>query len=235
MMTNAIILPLETDMELVITTDNSGAVGEKEADIVKSANRIVGKFACRVALTECLAEYAEPIAAIMQNFTNDTAWDDYEAGAREILVEAGYAELPITGSTESNFQSLQSGLGFTLVGKRKKQAAHRWTGKESFAIIGKPYVGNAVLENIELIPSVSLLTKFTATSGVQAVLPVGSKGIAKSFWQWTSWDVELEAAVDLEVTAGPATCFIIAFDQAYATEVKQLGGTLFHPLKWSNK
>src|SRR5699024_1457019 len=61
-MSNAVILPFEADMELVITADNSGSIGEKEADILQSLNTVVGQFACRVALMECLAVYAEPRA-----------------------------------------------------------------------------------------------------------------------------------------------------------------------------
>ncbi|WP_152656883.1 hypothetical protein [Oceanobacillus sp. CFH 90083] len=233
-MTNAILLPLEAEMELVITTDNSGAIGEKEDDMVKVSNQIVGKFACRVVLMEALAEYAEPLVVIMQNFTSDPAWQDYESGVREELAEAGFEGLPVTGSTESNFQTRQSGLGLTLIGKRKKRNKYQWTGQESFAVIGAPYAGNAVLENNGRIPSVSLLHKFVHTAGIRAIMPVGSKGITKTFQQWTGQEAELEAAVDLEATAGPATCFLITFDQESEAEAEQLAGKLFHPLKMRN-
>src|SRR5699024_764118 len=92
-MSNAVILPFEADMELVITADNSGSIGEKEADVIKTSNKIVGQFACRVALMECLAEYGEPQAVVMQNFTDEGAWLDYKAGVLEILEEAGYYDL----------------------------------------------------------------------------------------------------------------------------------------------
>ncbi|MFD1064538.1 hypothetical protein [Oceanobacillus locisalsi] len=234
-MTNAVILPFEANKELVITTDNSGAIGEKEADIVKTSNQIVGKFACRVVLMECLAEVAEPVAVIMQNFTGDTAWQDYESGVREELAEAGFAELPITGSTESNFPALQSGLGLTLIGKRKQRDRYQWTGEESFAVVGTPYVGNDVLEHKEHLPSASLLKKYVQTTGVKAVIPVGSKGIAKTFRLWTGRDAELESTMDLQTSAGPATCFIIAYSKESAEEAEQLAGSLFHPLIVSNR
>lgn len=230
-MTNAIILPLEADMELVITADNSGSIGEKEADIIKTTNEVVGQFACRVALMECLAEYAEPRAVIMQNFTDDAAWFDYEKGIREVLAEVGAADLPITGSTESNFPSLQSGLGLTIVGTRNKRKPYRWTGKESFAVIGTPFVGEAVLKNREQIPSPSFLRKFTENTGVKAVLPIGSKGILNAFQRWTQQKVNLECSVDLKVSAGPSTCFIIAFEAENLERISKLGGELFHLVK----
>lgn len=233
-MTNAIILPFEADIELVIATDNSGAIGEKEADLVKTSNQIVGKFACRVVLMECLAEYAEPVAGIMQNFTNEAAWQDYEAGVREELAEAGFAGLSITGSTESNFQPLQSGLGLTLIGKREKRDRYQWTGTESFAVIGSPFVGEAVLENSGRIPSVSLLKETADIAGVKSIMPVGSKGIAGTFQQWTGNEIELVSVLDLQAAAGPATCFLIAFEQETTEEVEQVAGRLFHPLKMRN-
>ncbi|MCT1901201.1 hypothetical protein [Oceanobacillus sojae] len=233
-MTNAIILPLGADKELVIATDNSGAIGEKEADLVKTSNQIVGKFACRVVLMECLAEYAEPAAVIMQNFTNEEAWQDYKAGVFEELNNAGFAGLPITGSTESNFQTLQSGLGLTLIGKREKRNRYQWTGKESFAVIGAPFNGQAVLDNSGKIPSAALLKKIADTAGVKSIMPVGSKGIAETFQQWTGLRTEFESVLDLQASAGPATCFLIAFEQESKTEAKQLAGGLFHPIKVSN-
>lgn len=233
-MTNAIILPLEADKELVIATDNSGAIGEKEADQVKTSNQIVGKFACRVVLMECLAEYAEPAAVIMQNFTDEEAWQDYEAGVFEELNSAGFAEVPITGSTESNFQTLQSGLGLTLIGKREKRNRHQWTGEESFAVIGTPFTGQAVLENSGQIPSVALLKRIAGAAGVKSIIPVGSKGIAETFQQWTGLRQELESTLDLQASAGPATCFLIGFEQGSKIEAEQLAGRLFHPLKVSD-
>ena len=234
-MTNAIILPLTADMELVISADNSGSIGEKKDDIVKASNQIVGHFSCRVALMECLAEYAEPQAVIMQNFTNDAAWIEYKRGVHEVLAEIGIANLPITGSTESNFPSLQSGLGLSLIGTRKKRATYEWTGRECFAVIGTPYVGDTVLENREEIATISLLKQFTEIDGVKAVLPVGSKGIRSAFEKWTEQDVELECAVDLETTAGPATCFIVAFDSDVEEELRMLAGELFHLLEVKQK
>lgn len=230
-MTNAVILPLDVDMELVITADNSGTIGEKAADNVKVSNQIVGKFACRVALMECLAAYARPRTVILQNFTDENAWHAYEAGVHEVLAEAGFPDVMVTGSTESNFPSLQSALGLTIVGTRKKRAAHEWTGTECFAVIGKPFVGQEVLENMQEIPSVSLFKQFTEAPGVKSVVPVGSKGIAETFYKWTGREAKLECDLDLRVTAGPATCFIIAFDLEKSTEVQQLGGTFFHLLK----
>jgi hypothetical protein len=229
-MSNAVVLPFEADMELVIAADNSGSIGEKEADVLQTPNTIVGQFACRVALMECLAEYAEPRAVIMQNFTDDAAWLDYKAGVLEVLEEAGFHDLPITGSTESNFISLQSGLGLTIVGTRKKRRTYEWTGKEGFAVIGQPFVGEAVLKNRQQIPDVALLKQFVQTPGVKAILPVGSKGISHAFRKWTNKEIELESELDLETSAGPATCFIIAFDEDKSEKVRELAPNHFYML-----
>lgn len=230
-MTDAIVLPLTDEIELVIAADNSGPIGEKEADIVQTSNQTVGQFSCRVAIMEAFAAYAKPKTVVMQNFTNDTAWFDYEAGVRKVLREAGVAELPITGSTESNFPGLQSALGLTIIGTRKKRKPYEWTGEEAFAVIGTPYVGEEVLKNLAIIPSVGLFKEFTETEGVVGVLPIGSKGIEHAYERWTGRKDKLITSLNLEKTAGPATCFLIAYQEEQLQEVQQLGGELFYPLE----
>lgn len=230
-MSDALILPFTEAIELVITADNSGAIGEKELDSVMAPNRVVGQFACRVALMESFAAYGDPKAIVMQNFTSDAAWFDYKAGVRDILQEAGLIELPITGSTESNFPGLQSALGLTIIGTREKRKTYEWLGEESFAVIGTPLVGTEVLENRAIIPTVELLKKFTTLEGVVGVLPVGSKGIQRAYEQWTGREDKLLSSLDVVKTAGPATCFLIAYHKEAFQRVQQVGGTLFHPLE----
>lgn len=229
-MPGALILPFTEELELVIAADNSGAIGEKEADVVKTSNQLVGQFACRVAVMECLAASGEPQAVIMQNFTGDAAWREYEIGVREVLREAGLDSLPVTGSTESNFPGLQSALGLTVIGLRKKQARIRFTGKEAFAVIGTPHVGGEVLEHLHELPSPLLLKKFTEEPGIVGVLPAGSKGIQHDYERWTGRKDEWMSSLDLKKSAGPATCFLIAFQPENRERVQQLGGRFFHSL-----
>jgi len=230
-MTDALIIPFSKEQELVITVDNSGAIGEKKKDVVQTSNQVVGQFACRVALMEMYAAYGKPTAIIMQNFTSEEAWFDYKRGVQEVLKDAGVSDLPITGSTESNFPGIQSAFGLTMIGIREKRERTEWPGKEAFAVIGTPFVGEEVLNHQEVIPPVKLLKEFTEREEVVGVQPVGSKGIQRAYERWTGRGDKLVSTLDLEKTAGPATCFLIAYHEEQFEQVRRLGGELFHQLK----
>lgn len=72
-MRNAIRL----DSTTILTIDNSGCIGEKDADYVQVPNEIVAYFATRVALLEQWCAGAEPSHLVLANFTGETAWADY--------------------------------------------------------------------------------------------------------------------------------------------------------------
>ena len=78
---------------LVVTTDNSGGIGEKEADIVYAPNEVVSYFAARVALLEQWAAYAEVESVIIHNFSGEAAWQAYLNGVEKLLEEVGLASI----------------------------------------------------------------------------------------------------------------------------------------------
>ncbi|MBP1969964.1 hypothetical protein J2Z83_002072 [Virgibacillus natechei] len=230
-MSNAVIVPLTADQELVITADNSGAIGEKSRDEVHTSNSVVGYSALRVAMMECLAVGAEPRTIVMQNFTGDNAWEDYKNGAEDVLKALKLDMLPITGSTESNFASLQSGLGVTVIGTRiEGNRDPEWTGEEAFAVIGAPLVGNEVLEKQDEVIPLALFQQLCQMEEVKDVLPVGSKGVAVAWRKWTKRENKLSCDVDLEKSAGPSTCVLIAFGNSNIEIIREVTGVYFHML-----
>ncbi|ALX48553.1 hypothetical protein [Lentibacillus amyloliquefaciens] len=229
-MNNVVILPLTAEKELVIASDNSGGIGEKRHDAVGTSNTVVGRFACRVAVMECLAAGGAVQAVVMQNFTSDEAWLDYKHGAEQVLDELDLAELPITGSTESNFPGLQSGLGLTVIGTRSIRKTSDFSGQEAFAVIGTPLVGQDVLEQPEKVAPLWLFQHLSRLETVKALLPIGSKGVAAAWRNWTQRTNQLDCVLDLEKSAGPATCFLIAFDKGNETKLREIAGSYFHRL-----
>ncbi|MFD1360074.1 hypothetical protein [Lentibacillus salinarum] len=229
-MNNVVILPLTAEQELVIASDNSGSIGEKPHDAVSTSNTVVGRFACRVAVMECLAARGDVQAVTMQNFTSDEAWQDYKHGVEQILDELGLGELPITGSTESNFASLQSGLGLTVIGTKSIAKTSDFLGEGEFAVIGKPLVGNEVLEQPDEVAPLWLFQRLCRLESVKALHPVGSKGVAAAWRAWTNRVNKLDCTLDLEKSAGPATCFLIAFDRRHEEKIRDIAGSFFHRL-----
>ncbi len=221
-MRHPVTVPFTADGELVITADNSGAIGEKSQDAVNAPNQVVGYYACRVAIMECLAVGGEPQTVVMHNFTNDEAWHDYKSGLDQVMEELKMNTIPLTGSTESNVSSLQSGLGITVIGTKTKQEDQKqWTGEEAYAVIGTPLLGEEVIHQHEEIAPLWLFQHLCQLEEVKAVSTVGSKGIGSTWREWTTSENKLTCELDVEKSAGPATCFLIAFDQTNTEKSKK--------------
>ncbi|SFD40820.1 hypothetical protein SAMN05216238_101204 [Lentibacillus persicus] len=229
-MSNVVVVPLTVEQELVIASDNSGAIGEKPDDAVRTSNSVVGRFACRVAAMECLAAGGDIQTVVIHNFTSDEAWPAYKYGVAAVLNELGSERIPMTGSSESNFAGLQSGFGLTIIGTRPIGKTSRLSGREAFAVIGKPLVGKEVLEQYDDVAPLWLFQHLCRLESVKAVLPVGSKGIAEKWRGWTHRSNKLECVLNLEKSAGPATCFLIAFDKDDEPNISSIAGRYFHRL-----
>lgn len=236
-MRDALMIPFNTEESLVITSDNSGGIGLKQDDLIKVSYEEVAYYAFRVAMMECLAVGAMPLAVILHNFSGDEAWQPLVAGIEKGLLELGMSELAITGSTESNFQLKQSATAVSVMGKIKaNEDIHTVTVDErnSIAVIGKPLVGEAVLKDAVHIAPLVLSARFAAMAGV-TVIPVGSKGILYELNEVInnrSFEKDhIQCEVDLLASSGPATCFIINYISENEGEIKAIAGHYFFPIK----
>lgn len=232
-MKDVAIIPLSNELELVIASDNSAAIGRKKLDAVQVDHSVTGYYATRVAYMDLLRVGARPKAIVLQNFTGDEAWEAYEKGVRQLLAETEYADLPITGSTESNFTTLQSALGLTIVGTREKPVTKQKEINENtqFAVIGKPLVGHEALEQSEHIAPLFLFEQLSKCKAVIDLVPVGSTGIQAEWQQLTGKRNKLASDLNVSQSGGPATCFIIAYDSQAQEEIENLAGTYFHPIQ----
>lgn len=223
-------VPLTDKLELVIASDNSATIGNKEHDIIQVDDEVTGYYTCRVAYMDLIRAGASPDVIVLQNFTGNSAWKAYQKGVHQLLAEANRPSLPITGSTETNFTTLQSGLGLTIVGTRNKPSSNRikWRGTEQFAVIGKPLVGNQAIEQPEHIAPVSLYEQLAQMDEIIDLVPVGSTGIEAEWRQLTGHNYTITSDVNVKQSGGPATCFIIAYEQTYDHKIKELTHTYFH-------
>ncbi|OKL36033.1 hypothetical protein [Domibacillus mangrovi] len=203
---------------LIIATDNSGAVGNKQDDIVRVPYETVGYFSARVALMECVAAGGEPFVAIIHNFSGDDAWLLLCEGVKQAASEIG-CTLELTGSTESNFVMNQSATGVVIIGRHIRNIDQFDRNTVRYGVIGKPLVGSEVLENPDDVASLAIFKKINSMSGVESVIPVGSKGIRHELEQITG--KSFECGLNLEKSSGPATCFIIAVQEAAVEAVEQ--------------
>ncbi len=227
------IISLNEKEALVIAADNSGGIGLKEQDHVKTSYEVVSYYGFRVAVMECMAAGGKPISIVLHNFCDDHAWDLLLAGIEKGLEELGLkGAVSVTGSTESNFTMLQSALGMIVLGKRESTYVDEVSFENrKVAVIGSPLVGNEVLEQENDVIPLSLFQELCQLEDV-VIVPVGSKGILYELKNMLDDPSivgdSLICDVDVSKTAGPATCVLIAFKSDLEPVIQEKCGHLYH-------
>ena len=222
---------------LVLASDNSGGIGLKDMDMVKTPYDVVAYYGFRVAVMECMASGGVPISVVMHNFCGDDPWKDLVSGVEKGLQELGLTNVPITGSTESNFSLLQSALGMIVIGKRDRAIPEETIlfDQMKFAVIGSPLVGEEVLNKESEVLPLSLFHSLCQLDDV-VILPVGSKGVLHELEVMLGEeglsDSAIRCEVDLRKTSGPSTCILIAFPPVLESTIRKQASKLYHPLTW---
>ncbi len=219
---------------LVVSCDSSGGVGPKEGDVVRVPGRVVGKFAARVALMEVMAAGAAPVS-LVNNLcvepepTGKEILEGVREEARLVGLDPGLA---ITGSTEKNIPTIQTGVGVTALGLAwaeelrlgKSRPGHR------VACVGAPRVGEEVVAAADAeIMDLLALKALLGLPYVREVLPVGSTGIAReaaALAAGAGCKLNLHPGVSLDLarSAGPATCAVVTLEGGDDEELRRITG-----------
>ena len=235
-MRDVLFLPLSDEEELVIAADGAAAVGLKEDDFVHAPYETVAYFTSRVALMEAMCVGAEPIAVVLQNFIGDKHWETLCLGIQQTFSEL-LISVPIVGSTESNFPTLQSAIGVTVIGKVKRaKKKRRITPKTAkFAVIGEPLVGDDVLKRHDRVVPLPLFKQLLQHPAVLELVPVGSKGIAYELRQLLDDNgiaaLSYHCALPLDVSSGPATSLLVSFLPEEEHAIRTLAQNYFFPIE----
>jgi hypothetical protein len=200
---------------MTIAADTLGAIGEKPGDLICVAPEICGRMTVRVCLMETLAAGARPFALTALTCNEyDPTGVRLLAGIRKELTEAGFPDLPISGSAEDNMRTDMTALGITLLGECDR-LLWRLSGEgDGVYLLGLPYVGEEVLEHFDDLPGVLQLRRLREMPFVGDMLPCGSRGIAwelQTLERETGLSVKTDPGLDcalLQKSAGPATCVI---------------------------
>lgn len=219
-MRNAILLP----NGFVLTTDNSAGIGEKIDDIVSTPDEVVSYFAARVALLEQWAAGATPMSIVVHNFSGDQSWVKYVAGIEKLFNEIGIKCPEITGSSETNMETLQSAIAITMLGEKSEENNKeiRWYA------YGKPSIGEEVIRDNDKIANLKRIKEAINTGLVHQVWPVGSTGI-KGECERLGLDGYL-VDWDVEKSAGPATTVLLGIDIFKEKEAKLHFGGYFEAI-----
>jgi hypothetical protein len=105
------------------------------------------------------------------------------------------------------------------------------------AIIGKPLVGNEVIEQEKQIVPLTMFQEICRLEGIW-VWPVGSKGILSELNQMFKNKKFLKdkviTNVDVLKSSGPGTCIIAFYPESRESEIKKLSGGYFHSIQIVN-
>ncbi|MDW0116417.1 hypothetical protein QTL97_05685 [Sporosarcina thermotolerans] len=204
---------------LIITTDNSGGIGEKPNDLVAVPDKVTAHFAARVALLEQWAAHADPIAVLIHNFSGDESWEAYVAGVEEVFRESNLDTPKISGSTETNMQLMQSAVAVTMIGRKREAACETDC---AWYVYGTPLVGGAVMDRSGEIASLRLIKEAMDQGIIHRIWPVGSRGILEEFQKLTgNLKIEIQVNVDVNKSAGPATSVLVSVPAAKIEKAKQ--------------
>lgn len=193
--------------ELIATTDNAAAIGEKPQDVVAASDQLTAYLTARVTFLEQLAANAIPTHILLANFSGDDAWNRYVAGIEQVFDEIGLVRPRVDGSSESNIPTLQSGLSITMLGEIQKRATHE-RGNLKWYTYGLPLVGNEVLEQPENVAQLQPIFDAWQEEIVLQVWPVGSKGLQAEFSRLFG-DKKVESSLDVFKTAGPCAVILL--------------------------
>ncbi|MEW6081879.1 MAG: AIR synthase related protein [Bacillota bacterium] len=208
---------------LVISCDSSGGIGPKPADVIRVPAYVVGRFGVRVALMEVMSVGARPVAVI-----DTLAVEPHPTGAQiqrgisDEMVSIGLDPgLCLTGSMERNVPTVQTGFGITVLALllEGEGLMGRLGPGDALACFGVPKVGPEVRLGDPDLAEPSTVRRLVDSGRAREVLPVGSRGIRREAaglsalygcrFKWGD-----TAGLDVERSAGPATCLLAAGDRA---------------------
>ncbi len=207
-------LSLNEDEEWIIASDISSGIGLQEHDVLAVPYDRVGAFAARVAMLEILCARGT-VKAIQYLIGGDydTVVNSVVQGIREELNILGIT-VPINGSHESNMKVSTTSVGITALGMGAPEILG--TG-EPYAVylLGKPLVGNEVLEQLEWIITYDEVQRVLAHPSTSRVVPVGSRGIRQeltvlSYLEGSSLEFIELTDEELDHSGGPATAVVVA-------------------------
>jgi hypothetical protein len=218
------ILKVPTGHAIVTGSTSSGAIGPKEMDKIKVDGRILGKFLARVALMDVSATGAFPLLlsvtlGVEKEPTGNAIIEGIRGEARSFGLDPNQV---IMENTEDNFETLQTGVGLTVVGFANDEELR--IGKtcpgDLIVAIGKPKVGDEVIaaEVRGEIADLKNVTLLSQRKYVHDIWPVGGFGIAREA-KMMAYGVGRQLKIcevqglDLNKSAGPATVVLATIDR----------------------
>jgi hypothetical protein len=213
------LLTIAGGVHLVVAVDSDGGIGPKPDDVVSVSGYICGRFGTRVPLMEVLACGGIPVAAFDALAVEmEPLGREIIRGVRDELCAAGFPEsFPLSGSTEDNIPTRQTGMGVMILGLVTDEDFRPGTSRrgDEVVCVGLPKSGphDQVRFDDPTLADPARIRAFSLHEGVHDILPVGSKGIRHEAEEMARtaglvFVPSREPNVDMAKSAGPSTCFV---------------------------
>lgn len=216
---------------LVIACDSNASIGEKPNDALSKPYAEVGISALKVPVMEVLAAGAMPILII-----NALCMEMEPSGRKFIEAMSGElrrcgfdSDLMLTGSTEDNVLTSQSGIGVTVIGLAHEERLRLGRSQVGDVIIcvGNPK-GGVKIPYTEFDPDIASISTVLALNDVEnihEILPVGSKGVvneARQLAQTAGSEFRLAEdlpSINLYDSAGASTAVLVSIPPEHVSSV----------------
>lgn len=206
------------DTMMVIACDTCSAIGMKEGDVVKANEELVGYLTAGVVLIELLAFRAKPII-LVNNFCIEMkpTGERIISGIQKAIIDCGLEkDIVFTGSTEENMPTSQTSIGVTGIGTidLKTWIKPKTYKGDALFLIGRPKVGLEIVNSSDPF-IIKMINNISNISGVNEILPVGSKGIDYEIGELCKsnkleFNYRENVTVDVNKSAGPVTCILVS-------------------------
>ncbi|MGE5579300.1 MAG: AIR synthase related protein [Bacillota bacterium] len=236
-----LLLQVAPGRTAVIGCDSCGGIGPKPRDAVRVPAYTVARFTARVALMEVAASGATPAALVSTLCSEpDPVGLEVARGIADELAEAGLDRtVAVTGSSEKNVPTEQTGLGVTVIGFANEAELRfgRSLAGDHVVCVGVPKVGPEVFLGDPDIADLPLLWRLLKMREVHEVVPAGSRGViheARELAASGGFSLELcsPPGIDLRKSAGPATCLVVTIEPGtiagHGAVAKLSGRPLYH-------
>lgn len=207
-----LVLRVGDDGLLVLSCDSNASVGDKPHDVLARAPEEAGYAAAKVALMEVLAAGATPLIVA------DNLCVELEPTGRRVIdgIRAACAELQagpvLTGSSETNLPTTQTGIGVTVLGYVAAARCLLGGSQPGDVVIaaGRPRGGHRdpYAETDPDVAGIGTVRRLAGRPGTHEIVPVGSRGIAAEL-------------ADLSGTAG----LTLTLASAHGLDLRRSGGT----------
>jgi AIR synthase related protein, N-terminal domain len=215
-----LVTELTEDFWMIVSCDSDGGIGPKEQDTVHCSGYTLGRFAARVPLMEMVACGAIPVLVVdVLAVEMDPTGKEIIEGVRAEAEQAGMKkDMIVTGSTEDNVKTIQTGLGVVVIGIVKKEDFKPGLSELNDVVLCVGYPKSAPEDKIDFsdkeIANLETVRLVSKIDYIHDILPVGSKGIKYEFGQ-LAVSAGMQAVtneklkVDTLKSAGPTTCLLV--------------------------